>query len=807
MKRFIKIFGLCVGVLLLGITFKCNVRAEGYINVTDYGADGTDSAADNVEINKALEECGKAGGGTVYIPSGTYYLKKTLVIYSNTTLKLDSTTVLKMINPGTTTMLRNYSGYASEAFGSGSYTASKNITITGGIWDGGVSGSTYDKADDLIRIFCTTGITIKNSTFKNVCGNHFINFEQVNTASISNVTFENMIKYYNSADSKNPDYTVLENGNETVNKNETEASVTSEAIQLDYYNSVSNYCKNISVTGCTFRGVVSGIGNHHEETSAQHITIKNNTFYDVENACLNLYNFKDVTASSNRAYNVRSFARVCDGSDILLEGNHMSAWTGRNAFNMFRVSDDADLVIKGNAISGSGQDGITLSDSTAVITYNTISNVARRGISLYSGSRSDSISFNTISNCGTNGIHISGQGESSYATKVRKNTITGNKNGSGISVLDATVVTIGGKGNENIIQNCQYGMYIRNGTVSQIVYNAISGNNRNMDYGIWIRNSGSKIKVNHNSIANAKLAGICGSYSKVPIANNTITGVGKYGILLQGGSYSVKKNMVYNAPKVALYVTEYATAGEVSANYFSVLAQNNKKSYGVRVDAGSSLKTLKGNTITGKMTFGMKYFSVTSSTTISGNKVLSQNQAGVKFAGIVLTGDSKKVTVKSNTITGNRTDYGICLNSGKAEISKNTITKNKIPVCVKSKIYKVEVKENKISSNTKNVIKVKKKEVNSKEELKSVSSTRRAGEVKISLKKDSSFSSYKIYQSTSQNGAYKKIKTLKVYKGSKYTKKNLQSGMRYYYKVQGYSEIGNVKVTTVYSGVLSTRAK
>ena len=807
MKRFIKAFGLCVGVLLLGITFKCDAQAEGFYNVTDYGANGTDSTTDNEEINEALEECGQAGGGTVYIPSGTYYLKKTLVIYSNTTLKLDNTTVLKMTKPGTTTMLRNYSGYASTVFGSGSYTTSKNITITGGIWDGGVSGATYDKADDLIRIFCSTGITIKNATFQNVCGNHFLNFEQVNTADISNVTFRNMIKYYNSSDSKNPDYTVLENGNETVNKNETEASVTSEAIQLDYYNSVSNYCKNISVTGCTFRGVISGIGNHHEETSGQHITIKNNTFYDVENACLNLYNFKDVKASSNRAYNVRSFARVCSGSDILLEGNFSAAWSGRNAFNVFRVSDGANLVIKGNTISGSGQDGITLSDSTAVITYNSISNVARRGISLYSGSRSDAVSFNTISNCGTNGIHISGQGASSYATKVRKNTITGNRNGSGISVLDATVINIGGKGNENIIKDCQYGMYIRNGTVSQITYNAISGNSRIMEYGIWIRNSSSKIKVNHNSISNATYAGICGSVSKAPIANNTITGVGKYGIMLQGGSYSVKKNMVYNAPKVALYVTGYATAGEVSSNYFSVDAKNNKKSYGVCVDAGSSLKTLKGNTITGKMTFGMKFFSVTSTTTISGNKVISQNAAGVKFAGIVLNGDLKKITVKSNTVMGNRTDYGICLNSGKAEISKNTVTKNKIPICIKSKLYDVKVKENKISSNTKNVIKVKKKEINSKEELKSVIALRRAGEIKISLKKDSSFSSYKIYQSTKESESYKKIKTLKTCRGCKYTKKHLQSGTRYYYKVQGYSEIGRVKVSTIYSESLSTKAK
>jgi polygalacturonase len=63
-------------------------------NVRDYGAKGDGKTLDTAAIQKALDECGNAGGSTVQFPPGTY-LSKPLFLHSSTTVKLDAGAVLQ----------------------------------------------------------------------------------------------------------------------------------------------------------------------------------------------------------------------------------------------------------------------------------------------------------------------------------------------------------------------------------------------------------------------------------------------------------------------------------------------------------------------------------------------------------------------------------------------------------------------------------------------------------------------------------------------------------------------------------------
>ena len=64
------------------------------INTQDFGLKGKHKRRDTKAIQKALNAA-RYGEHTVYIPSGTYYISKALVIYNHTTLILEDDTILQ----------------------------------------------------------------------------------------------------------------------------------------------------------------------------------------------------------------------------------------------------------------------------------------------------------------------------------------------------------------------------------------------------------------------------------------------------------------------------------------------------------------------------------------------------------------------------------------------------------------------------------------------------------------------------------------------------------------------------------------
>ena len=67
---------------------------------------------------------------------------------------------------------------------------------------------------------------------------------------------------------------------------------------------------------------------------------------------------------------------------------------------------------------------------------------------------------------------------------------------------------------------------------------------------------------------------------------------------------------------------------------------------------------------------------------------------------------------------------------------------------------------------------------------------------------------YEVYRSSSKNGTYKKISTIKKSATVKYTdKKGLKKGKTYYYKVRAYKTVKGKKYYTDFSSVKSIKVK
>ena len=75
-----------------------NLANVGTFNVRHYGAVGDGTVNDAPAINKAIDACNAAGGGTVFIPTGIYG-SGSIRLKSNVTLALDNGAVLKAL-PG-----------------------------------------------------------------------------------------------------------------------------------------------------------------------------------------------------------------------------------------------------------------------------------------------------------------------------------------------------------------------------------------------------------------------------------------------------------------------------------------------------------------------------------------------------------------------------------------------------------------------------------------------------------------------------------------------------------------------------------
>src|SRR5271170_452807 len=81
-------FSLFVVFMVAGATMSSTSSATTF-DVREFGAKGDGKTLDTAAIQKALDECGNAGGGTVRFPAGTY-LSQPLLLRTKTTVLLEA---------------------------------------------------------------------------------------------------------------------------------------------------------------------------------------------------------------------------------------------------------------------------------------------------------------------------------------------------------------------------------------------------------------------------------------------------------------------------------------------------------------------------------------------------------------------------------------------------------------------------------------------------------------------------------------------------------------------------------------------
>jgi polygalacturonase len=125
---------------LIGVLFACAVFASssfaanetggpGLFNVRNYGAAGDGKTIDHTAINKAIEAAAAKGGGTVWVPAGTY-LSGSIRLKSNICLHLDAGAVI-LAAPQEMNAYDETENFVPPAYQDGGHTYFRNSLIWG----------------------------------------------------------------------------------------------------------------------------------------------------------------------------------------------------------------------------------------------------------------------------------------------------------------------------------------------------------------------------------------------------------------------------------------------------------------------------------------------------------------------------------------------------------------------------------------------------------------------------------------------------------------------------------------------------
>jgi hypothetical protein len=194
-----------------------------------YGAKGDGLQNDTAALQAAL----RSNSSHVYVPSGVYRITETLRIPSNKRLTLAPGTVM-LRHSGVSAMLLNDADDRTA-----NYSASSNIIVEGGIWDG--NAANFPSSCTIIGIGHAAEVIIRDCLIRNTPEWHAIELNGSRRCRIERVTFD---------------------------------GCPNEAVQLDTMNSGSSgvfpwfgpyndaICRDIVIEDCIFRNVLTAIGSH-----------------------------------------------------------------------------------------------------------------------------------------------------------------------------------------------------------------------------------------------------------------------------------------------------------------------------------------------------------------------------------------------------------------------------------------------------------------------------------------------------------------------------------------------------------------
>lgn len=607
---FLFICAFCVQTKAQGELTERNVTMT--VNVLNYGADGTDGEDDAYAFIAALEESlGANGIVEVDIPEGTYYIERSVPIYSNTLLKADPKAVIINRSPeGIMIFSRHLAEDGTfcpgdETCTHGEYSQIENVTIDGGTWD---SNNLQGQGNNLVFQFRHAhNITIKNTVCKNAT-NHFINISGVDTACIENVVCRDAIKYLGRDPAFWGDFPIGDasryNIMEAVHIDYLDPEAESKAFPLD-----GTPSKNIKVSGCTFDNVFAGIGTHHysaQNRNADNIEISNNTFLNIKGGnCINLYGFKNTFIHNNTTdsgqdfvYSMGSASQIKDNQISSVDkvgiylGEQSTAQISGNEITNTETGicfsgNSLDCTVNNNVLKTMANNAILVSESSsAEISDNKISDISVTGIRIMTQSTA-CVSNNTITNVGlkesSHGVYVSDESNA----VIQNNTIS-KPSSCGIVVLTKSAAEV--KGN-TISETKEHGINIAEGINISVSDNQIKTTGKN---GIVLTKCSDAV-VENNKTELADNFGIFASECpNVKIHNNIVNKPGANGINVYYSDGSVTRlNKVNNAKGIGIKL--------LSSNRSAVNDNTVKESVGTGIQVSGENKyivkvNLLGNT-------------------------------------------------------------------------------------------------------------------------------------------------------------------------------------------------------------------
>jgi hypothetical protein len=253
---------------LLAVESKSNDFTKTFINIREFGAKGDGNTLCTKIIQKAIDQCSKNGGGTVYFPPGTY-LTGTLHLKSNLTLYLEAGATLlasgniedyELIEKENAILSQYYFLYAEDV---------ENITIQGGgLIDGQGQAFWTDKRQRphhprlvakekrpralsfflKCRDICIKDISIKNSPFFTIW------LLGCDDAQITGITIKNP-RYGPNTDGLDIDCCKnVHISNCNIDAGDDCIALKSDKARLGY----KKACENITVTNCTLSADTCG---------------------------------------------------------------------------------------------------------------------------------------------------------------------------------------------------------------------------------------------------------------------------------------------------------------------------------------------------------------------------------------------------------------------------------------------------------------------------------------------------------------------------------------------------------------------
>jgi len=241
-------------------------------DVREYGAVGDGVSLDTAAIQKAMDECSEAGGGTVFFPKGVY-LSGTLELRSNVTLEISATAVLQA-----SSNKNDYPGAGdTENFLGNSYflvaEGIEKLRITG---QGTVDGSGPDFwTDEVINNVPNLGPIMKPKSFRPRALLYMVDCIDI---SFYDVTFRNspcFTLWLLGCDRVNIDRVTIDNPQHGPNTDAIDVDCSSNVHISNCHISAGDdaialksdakrlgrkkACENITVTNCTFISRACGV--------------------------------------------------------------------------------------------------------------------------------------------------------------------------------------------------------------------------------------------------------------------------------------------------------------------------------------------------------------------------------------------------------------------------------------------------------------------------------------------------------------------------------------------------------------------